>query len=116
MAKAEVSKHDGDDYKKMSRNLYVIVGLEILCTIVLSFILYFGLIRKEWYQPYIDSTIASWEKGPIVELRLITKDEDCDKETMVKYMTAEATTNPDGDSTDNDATFGWGNGKFEIVG
>ena len=43
------SKHDSDAYKSMSKNLYSIVGLEILCTIVLSFILYFGLIQKEWY-------------------------------------------------------------------
>ena len=68
-------------------------------------IIKFGLVNDIWYQTYIDNITDQWTKGPLTEIKAIKVDEDCDKDTLLEYMKAEAPA--DGHTTDTSGAVGF---------
>ena len=53
----EEKGHGSEAFKKLSKLLFVIVGIEILFTFILMLIVKFTLVNNQWDQKYLDNYI-----------------------------------------------------------
>ena len=107
------SKVDSDEpeftpaYVKATKISQGLITCEVAVTALLTFLVYLHLKAPLWDQFYLELVLADWQKGPIVQLKTISPDEDCDESSML-FTGSEVSFNAKYETA--------GNSEFEILG
>ena len=73
MAKTE----EGEiNQKKVSLSIKVLC-VELCSTVVMCFMLWILIINALWDDVYIDTIKKDWDTSPLINVRMIGKDDDC---------------------------------------